>query len=215
MKIKIGNTIFKYFPATALARNSVLFLTSVNAGGLAVAMYKAAKDSKSKAWQDLATTWEKVGGKRGALLQAIKKGMAIEYRHHPNKHGEKSAVFNYDPYETIFTDEDPDNFEPVTTGTAAATGAPLIAKILAVLKKAGISTEEAKNALRSLSKKGFAELSKSKRNKVSKDSTGANVIEIAPPGNIPNMESKGINTTTALIVIGVVVVGIVLTSGKR
>jgi len=211
MKLKIGNKIFKYFPLAVVGRNSVLFLARVNAFRLANAMYQAAKDKDSKAWRELAAFWEKSGGKPADLRSAIKKGIAIEFKHHPNKHKGEQIAFNYDP-EGI-DDMEADNFEPVTTGTAAATGAPLITKILSILAKAGISTEDVKKGLTSLGKKGFDELMKQKGNKTTNNADGTQTIEIATPTNIPNLEKN--TPVMALTVIAVVVLGIIVTTGKK
>jgi len=183
MKFKLKNLVVKFFPAIALSRNATLLLTKLNAGGLAVLMYKAAKDKNSHQWRELSKFWKSVGGNPNVLHHAIVQGMRVEYKHHPNKHAEKSAVFNFD--------DDYDCLEPVTTATAAATAAPLIVKITTLLAKLGLKPEDIKKvgqALAPYAKKGINEMIANKKNKKGKEADGSESIELADP-ELPNVEA--------------------------
>jgi hypothetical protein len=190
MKIKLGKLLVKYFPAMVGSRNATLLLTKLNAGGLAVLMYRAAKDKNSYQWKKLAELWRKVGGNENVLMHAIKQGMRVEYKHHPNSHAEKSAVFNFDEnYECL---------EPVTTGTAAATAAPLIVKIMALLSKIGLKPEDIQKVSKALApyaKKGINEMLANKKNKKTTEADGTESVELEA-ANLPNVEKDIQNTSS-------------------
>lgn len=182
MKFKFKNLLVKFFPLIALSRNATLLLTKLNAGGLAVLMYKAAKDKNSHEWRELSKLWKSVGGNPDVLMHAIKQGMRVEYKHHANKHAEKTAAFNFD--------DNYDCLEPVTTATAAATAAPLIVKITTLLAKLGLKPEDIKKvsqALAPYAKKGIAEMIKNKKNKKGKEPDGSESVELEIP-DLPNVE---------------------------
>lgn len=140
---KVKKFFVKYFPLTAVSRNATLLLIKINFAGLANKYYRAAKIRKSKAWQKIEHTWEDLGGNKDTLYNAVKQGMRVEYKHHPNRHKEKRPVWKYDG-DVIEEFYEADNFEPVSTSAAAASASPIILKFAKILKESGIVEQIAK-----------------------------------------------------------------------
>ena len=217
MRIRLGKLFMKYNPVLAASRNATLLLTKLNAGGLANTMYHAASKKNSKLWQELSHLWDKIGGKPDVLYHAIKQGMRVEYKHHKNQHATSEAVFSFDGM--------PDNFEPVTTGAAAATAAPLIVKIMNLLKKYGIDPKDALDKLKGLGKQGFDELVNKHKGDIANAKDG-DTVELTAP-NFGDIEKateqqaenenkpKGGIINQGVIIIAAVIILAVVTTGKR
>lgn len=172
--MKLGKIIFKFNPGAAAARNATLLLTKMNAAGLAVRLYHAAKKKDSPAWKELSKFWDKIGGNPEILYHAIKQGMRVEYKHHPNRHKESAAVFNYE------------DFEPVSTATATATATPVLIKLLNIIKKFAAENPDTVKELKQLAGQGYKELAARKGAKTTTDAAGNTVVEI-PESATPDM----------------------------
>lgn len=132
---KIGRTILKYNPASAMVRNAVLLVVKINFANLAGRMYRAAKTRKSAPWQKIEKLWKNIGGNPDILYNNVRNGMKVKAKHHGGNY-----AFKFDGY-------DYDGLEPVTTTAAVTTATPLIIKILNILKQAGLDKPENINKL--------------------------------------------------------------------
>jgi len=211
MKIRLKDIILKYQPGIAISRNSFLALVELNAFGLASKFYRVAKDNKSAGWLKLSEQWKKFGGNPSSLMKAIKRGMNTEYKIHAKQHQEKKAVFNYDP--EGMDDMEADNFAVAATiASLTATATPIIVKFKDIMKTLGVSDEQLKD-MAGKGLQGLKELAKNKKNKTTNNPDGTQTIDISTPSNIPNIEKK--TPVMALTVIAVVVLAIIVTTGKK
>lgn len=121
--MKLGRFFLKYTPLSAAGRNAYLFLVKLNFKGSALVPYRAQKDKNSVAWKNLAKYWHKIGGNVKKLDLAIQQGM--------KKANAKAHKF-----------DGPDNFEPVSTISAALAAIPVIAGVIATLKKSGVQVPD-------------------------------------------------------------------------
>lgn len=114
-KLKKGTKIVAKV-AVAPARAAFLTLVSLNFANLAVKLDRGWKKAPSK----LQNFWESIGGKMDALKKAFDKGKT------------KKRIFGYENQIGVVA----------TTAAAAATAAPIIVKVVNMLKEIGIDPEE-------------------------------------------------------------------------
>jgi len=171
MRTTIKGKIAKFAPPLVAARNATLLVIKLNLFGIK----NKIKSGPESFQQKLRNTWEKLGGNVNKLSTAINSG----------KHS--------------FDDFDFDSFDPITIATTAATSSPVVAKILKLLKDAGVSTEDVANGLNKLGKKGIEELAK--KGKIKKDAAGNEYIDIPAPAIPDTMGSNGPGTP---VIIGIV-----------
>ena len=129
--MRLGKLLLKYNPGSASARNAYLLLVKTNFKGSAAIPWRAYKDKNSKAWKNLAKLWDRLGGNVKTLSLAIEQGMKKEMKRRKRK---GSNYDGFDFYET-------DNFAPAIAA-AALTALPIIAKVVADLKKSGVEVDE-------------------------------------------------------------------------
>ena len=195
MRFKFGKFLVKFFPPAIVGRNATLLLVRENVFGLASKFNKLSTDKKGEGWKKLSATWSDLGGKPEVLLKEITKG------------AKKKQILGFD------------SFDPATIGTAAITSAPIVAKLMSVLKKFGISTDDVTNGLKGLGEQGIKSLMQHKEAKVITDpKTGAETIEIPPHAathDIPKIEQAHKKMNVGLIAIVVIVAAAIITTGKR
>lgn len=155
MKLRIGKIFMKFNPATVIMRNSFLGLLRINLLRLAHAMYKAGLNNRSTPfYAKVKRWWERLGGNFTKLMNAFKRGIQVEWKHHPADHVGTKAVFSYNGgYDSI---------APAVAAPAVA-ATPLIIQILNFLKAAGVNPVKLAQDIKGLVQKGGADLIKGRK----------------------------------------------------
>jgi hypothetical protein len=130
--------VMKYNPLSAIARNAFLLLCEENVHSLAGNLQKMI-DTDPNGKKKLTNMWYDIGGTEGNLLAAIRHG------------SHKKSILGIDD-ETVYETQTVVG-EPVTLTTALVTASGIVAKVLSIMKEAGISPEKLKNAITDVFKK--------------------------------------------------------------
>jgi len=156
IKIKPGKLLLKV--TMAPSRGAFLLLTELNMFNLGVNMWKhAAYSTSSPGWAKLQKFWKKIGGKPGALMKAIKKGVGTHNKLHKHSKVAVSGFGDTDMYGVGISgglsnstyvggmDGDSIGFAPAVVAAIAA-AAPLIAEAKSLLKSFGLDVDHMNKA---------------------------------------------------------------------
>lgn len=135
---KSGKLLVKLNPATVSARNSFLAIVGMNVFGIA----RKLQIVVAKKPNELKKFWQKLGGDYKKLVNTINKGA----KHGKKVHGDEIGAL-----------------PAIAAAIAAAT--PIIIKVKALMKSAGINTDKLEDAAKGV-------LSKLVKNKVAKEESG-------------------------------------------